>query len=486
MGKNGSWSASLCVMASLLLAACGPAREPVVVTEVVEIRETVVVEQSRIVEAEPREVTIVETVEVVVTAEPEPTEVSLSGQCCDDYRIGLYLLAPTTTNYWDYLGPGSSITNAYVLDGSAPSLYTLADVTFQFVPELAKDLVEPVDNGDGTWTVTVPMVEGAQWSDGQPITCHDLAFTFNACKDLKLTDNWPNNCTPSGLEASVDCPEDHTVRFTFHNQAPSLGTWQAGLALAPFLPRHFWADVVAEAYAYIDGLEEPAVEMPKGVDCTLEGMSEEDQAACQPYLAEWLPYSEAFRNARETLYQADASGAPSGGAYVTGKLEPGAIVRRTANEHYYFKGAEIVEYEDGTWLQILPDGTWRQLYGDAQGAETLRYTVGPHAPTVLFTTYGSADAAFLALAEGEVDYVLNPSETPRGIREMVEDRGEDIETYVSAAYGMAYLGFNLRQAPMSDYAFRQAVEIVLDKEFIIDAVLGGVAYPLYSTMPPGN
>jgi ABC-type transport system substrate-binding protein len=226
--------------------------------------------------------------------------------------------------------------------------------------------------------------------------------------------------------------------------------------------------------------------MPEGVDCTLEELGEEAQAACQPYLAEWDPYNAAFENARRTLYGADGLGAPSGGGYVTSKLEPGAFVQRTANEHYYFKGAEIVEYEDGTWRQILPDGTTRQLYGDAQGAETLRYTVGPHAPTVLFTTYGSADAAFLALAEGEVDYVLNPSETPRGIREMVEDRGEDIETYVSAAYGMAYLGFNLRQAPMSDYAFRQAVEIVLDKEFIIDAVLGGVAYPLYSTMPPGN
>jgi ABC-type transport system substrate-binding protein len=51
---------------------------------------------------------------------------------------------------------------------------------------------------------------------------------------------------------------------------------------------------------------------------------------------------------------------------------------------------------------------------------------------------------------------------------------------------MAYLGFNLRKFPMSDYAFRQAVEILIDKEFVIDRILGGTVFPLYSTMPPGN
>ncbi|MGD9148517.1 MAG: ABC transporter substrate-binding protein, partial [Anaerolineae bacterium] len=459
--------------------------ELVIVTEVVEIRETVVVEQTRIVEAEPKEVTVVETVEVVVTAEPEPTEVSLSGQCCDVYRIGLWD-APSTTNYWSYLGPDALVTNSYVLGGSAPSLYGLADVTFQFVPYLARDLIEPVDNGDGTWTITVPIVDGALWSDGQPITCHDLAFTFNTCKDLKLTINWPTQCKPNELEATVECPDDYNVRFTFLNQAPSLGTWQAGLALAPILPEHFWADAVADAYAFIEGLEEPTVEMPEGVDCRLEELSEEERTACQPYLAAWDPYNEAFENARRTLYGADGIGAPSGGGYVTDKLDPGAFVQRTANEQYYFKGAEIVEYEDGTWLQILPDGTRRQLYGDAQGAETLRYTVGPHAPKIILSVYGSQEAAFLALVEGDVDYVLNSAEIPRGIREMVEDRGEDIETYVNEQYGMYYLAFNLRKAPMSEPAFRQAVDILLDKEFIIDQVLGGIAYPLYSTMPPGN
>jgi ABC-type transport system substrate-binding protein len=134
----------------------------------------------------------VETVEVKVTATPGPTgtQKAASGDCCDVYRIALFE-DPTTTNYWNLLGPGSIAWNFYILEDQAASLYTLSDVTYQFVPHLAKEIVAPVDHGDGTWTITVPMVEDATWSDGQPIMAHDFVFTFNTCKDLVLTQSWP-------------------------------------------------------------------------------------------------------------------------------------------------------------------------------------------------------------------------------------------------------------------------------------------------------
>jgi peptide/nickel transport system substrate-binding protein len=39
---------------------------------------------------------------------------------------------------------------------------------------------------------------------------------------------------------------------------------------------------------------------------------------------------------------------------------------------------------------------------------------------------------------------------------------------------------------MSEYEFRQAFDIVLDKEFVVNQVLQGTVFPMYSTMPPGN
>jgi ABC-type transport system substrate-binding protein len=407
--------------------------------------------------------TVVETVVVEPTAAPEEEVTGEAGI----YKIALFE-DPRGVNFWAYYGPDSSVWTAYILSGSAPNLYDLADKTFAFVPELATDLPEIAQEGD-VWTITVNMVEGATWSDGEPITAEDVVFTQNTCKDLQLTHNWPDQCATAGLDITAEAVDEYTVKFTYP-EAPGLGTWNAGVALSPILPEHFWVDIVAEAYTYLEGVVEP----PEDDDCAVEEPSE----ACQAY-------NEAYANARRTLYEADASAAPSGGGYITDKLEPGAFAQRTSNPGYLFADAEVVEYEDGTWTLTLPDGTSWQVYGDATGEETLRFTKGPYAPNIIFSIYGSQDAAFLALADGEVDYVLNPLGLARGLKEQAM-KGEGIKTYTNADYGMYYLAFNMRKYPQSLPEFRQAFDIVLDKEFVTDKVLGGVVYPMYSAMPPGN
>lgn len=415
-----------------------------------------------------------ETIEVVVEG-----EVAAEGECCAPYRIALFE-EPVSLNFWNYLGPGSSVWTQYILAGNEAALFTLADVTFQFVPYLAKDIPVPVDNGDGTFTITVEMKEGPTWSDGEPITANDYAFTFNACKNLKLTQNWPNQCSPAGLEAEVVVVDDYTLDINFLNNAPSLGNWQAGLALAPILPEHFWAADYAEALVFVTDITAPEIDRPD--DCVIEDEEPADQATCD----EWAVYDEAYTNARRTLYEADATGSPVAGGYTTDKWEVGAFVQRNANDLFFGKDAVIVEYEDGTWMKISPDGeTIHQLYGDGSGEETLRYTVGPYSDNIIFSLYGSQDAAFLALSNGEVDYVINPLGLARGLKEKAL-QGEDVKVYTNADYGMYYMAFNLNKAPMNDYAFRQALDIVIDKDFVVNNVLAGVVFPMYSTMPPGN
>jgi len=458
------------IVVVFILASCVPVGTPTPETVI----QTVVV--TRVVEGESEEV--VRT--VVVTRGPED---EIVGECCDTYRIGIFE-DPVSLNYWDLLGPGASVWTSYVLSEYAPSLYTLSDKRFDFVPSLAKDLVEPVDNGDGTWRVTVEMVEDAVWSDGEPISAHDVVFTHNTCVNLKLTQNWPNTCKPLGLDVAAEALGDFTVEYTFSGK-PSLGTWNAGVALAPILPEHFWDDAVAEAYAFIEDVEEPNVELPEDVDCDSEDLGEAEQAACDEYTEAWDTYNQAFENARRTLYGADATGSPAFGGYTTDEMELGAFVQRSMNDNYYFEGVEIVEYDDGTWLRIMPDGTELQLYGEAEGEEILRFTSGPYAPNVVFSIYGSQDAAFLALANGEVDYVINPLGLSRGLREQAQ-AGEGINSYTNPAYDMFYLAFNMRKEPMSYHEFRQVFDMLIDKEFVIDDVLQGTVFPMYSTMPPGN
>jgi ABC-type transport system substrate-binding protein len=436
--------AGLLATVSMILAACAP--ETVVETVVVPGEEVVVKE--------------------TVIVEPEVEEgVVTEGECCDIYRIGIFE-DPVSLNYWNRLGPGSSVWTFYVTTGVADSLYTLSDQRFDFVPRLAKDFATVEQYGD-VWHVTVEMVENALWSDGEPITADDVVFTHNACKDLKLTSNWPNQCAPLGVDVTAEAVGDYTVKYTF-DKKPSLGTWQAGVAQAPILPQHFWADTVAESYDFIEGLVEPEE------DCTVEEPSE----AC-------VAYNEAYESARKTLYEADASGQPAAGGYITDRWELGAFVQRTANDNYFFKGAQVVEYDDGTWMMTLPDGTAWQAYGEGTGEKTLEFIGGPYAPNVIMSIYGSQDAAFLALADGEIDFVLNPLGLARGLREQAE-KGEGILSFTNADYGLFYLAFNMREYPQSLPGFRQAFDIVIDKEFVVNNVLAGVVFPMYSTMPPGN
>ena len=407
-------------------------------------------------------------------AQAGPAEVG--GECCDVYRIGIFE-DPLTTNFWNYYGPGSSVWTQYVIGDIAGSLYTLSDQRFDFVPNLATGLPpEPTQEGD-FYTIQVSMREDAVWSDGTPITAQDLVFTFDTCRDLQLTSNWPNSCRPEVID-HVEAVDDHTVKF-FFTAIPGLAQWQFGAAQGAILPMAFWEATVNEARAAIEGVTAPEAERP--ADCAASGLSAEETAAC----AAWETYDTAFNDARTLLYQADATGTPVAGKYETLKFEPGAFVERSANPGNVFAGARVEEYDDGTWVLTLTNGEVVQVYGEASGEKTLDFVSGPFSDNVVMSIYGSQDAAFLALANGEIDYVINPLSLARGLREQAES-GEGIDTFVNSDNGLFYLAFNMRREPYSMPEFRQAVELVIDKEFVANSVLQGTVTPTYSVVPPGN
>ena len=422
--------------------------------------------------------TIVETVVVTVEPTEKVEEVDETDSCCDVFKIGIYE-EPVSLNYWNYLGPGSSVWTRYVISNDAAHLFTISDHLFQFVPSLAKDIPTPVDNNDGTWSVTVEMVDDAYWSDGQLITAHDVTFTHNVCKDLQLTWYWPSFCTPDGAEIVVKALDDFTVEYTYLDQSPNIRNWQFGIAMAPILPATYWEDVAAQAYEIVQDVQTPTTERPEG--CNGSGITIEKEEQCNA----WAAFDEAYDLAREILFKAATEGQPVAGGYLLQEWQPGNMIRLTANENYYFKDATFIEYQDGAWKRILPDGQEITLYGPADTEESVRYKDGPYNPEVIFEIFGSQEAAFGALVAGDVDYVLNPIEIPRELKESI-DSGIDIHSYTNADYNMFYLAFNMLKYPMSEYEFRQVFDIILDKELIVRDVLGEVILPMYSTMPATN
>ena len=468
----------LLLVTGLVLAACQPqvieVEKEVVVTQVVREEVEVPVEVEKIVEVEVEVEKVVEKiVEVEVEAAPVE-EVAAGGECCDAYRIGIYE-DPITLNPWSYYGPDNSVWTGYAISNVMGSVFGYSSQRLDWIPGLAKGLpASAVEDGDA-WTVTAELLDNQTWSDGEAVDANDVAFTINTALDLDLTGNWVSAVKPDIL-TSVEALDDHSLKYTFNAQ-PGLSQWQFGVAFAPVLPEHFWGPVVAEASAFIADASKPEADKPE--DCEAD---DADADAC----AAWASYDEAFQNAREFLYKADATGQPFAGAYVTSKLEPGAFVQKDPNPNYPGAGTVETLYDGGGWVSEHADGTVQEAYGGETGDATLTVAEGPFAPNMVMSIYGSQDAAFLAMIDGDIDYVINPLGIARGLREKAAAGGEGLKTYTNQDNGLFYLAFNFRKPPMNDPAFRQAADIIIDKEFVVDSVLQGSVMPMYSVVPSGN
>jgi peptide/nickel transport system substrate-binding protein len=340
------------------------------------------------------------------------------------YRTGIFE-DTTTDNFWAYYGPDASTWNGYVIGSTKAALYGVDYPDLVISPSLAaEDFPEPVEE-DGKFTVTVPMKEGLVWSDGDDLTAEDVAFTVNTVKDLGLGGNW----LAAYPLASEDAPDTVGLESA---EAVDATTVKFTFNLRPGLG--IWPNSVGLAPVMAKHFWEEKVEAAKGSD---------DPAA--------------------TLYAESGAEDPSSGPYVFDESEEGAFARVVANENYNSSGREVSFESNG-------GGT---------------FTEGPYASEVVYSLYGGQDQAVLALKEGEIDFLFNPSGMQRGLREQVTG-DENLTAVTNAANGFRYLAFNMRRAPMSDLAFRKAVATMIDREFMASSVLQGAAIPLFTFTPQGN
>ena len=423
-----------------LLAACGddePTPTPVVVEKEV-IKEVIVPATPEVIEKEVvrqvvKEVELPVEKEVIVVVTPTPTPTATPTATPPPqpkvWRIGM----PediTTTNIWAFLGPDVTAFNLYVNLNRYPALYRLSDKRFDWVPSLADGFpTEFVQEGD-LWTTTVKLQEGAVWSDGEPITAEDVAFTISTALEPKLPGNWASHVDPASVD-HVEALGVSTLKYYFKS-IPGLARWQFRLSVQQFVAQHFWV---------------PLVEQAKQAGETVE----EQQAA---------------------LYAIVPEDEPTAGEMLFVKWEPGGLVEVRANDRYFFKDSTVTKYANGAYMEVGPSYTSGPWYGEAAGDVELEFTRGPYADSVIFSIYSSLDTLVLALRAGEIDSMLSPSGLQRDLQEQL--RGEpDISVLSNAPNSIHYLGFNVRRPPMDDQAFRQAVALLIDKEFITGTVLPG-------------
>jgi peptide/nickel transport system substrate-binding protein len=412
---------------------------------------------------------------------PKPTilpNVDENERCCDVFRIGIFE-EPESLNYWNYLGPGSSVWTGYIVSNDAGHLFELSDQFFQFVPSLAINIPTPQQTNTGTWEIVVEMVPDALWSDGIPLTAHDVVFTHTVCKDLQLNWYWEELCKPDGIEIDVIALSDYQVQYSFHDQAPTLKTWQYGIALAPILPQHFWKDIVSDANEMVQKVIRPVDGRPDY--CAALKITPVEQNLCD----DWEAYELAYELARQVLYTTAVQDYPVAGGYQLSEWLPGKRIRMAPNDNYYFRNAVITGYENGAWSRQLPNGIENILYGAPTDDPLWLYQDKAFNSALEYVIFGSQEAAIQALERGEVDFVLNPIRLSQTLIEQL--RGvETLIEIANSANDMFYLAFNTRTYPLSAYEFRQVFDILIDREWIISEILEDIVQPLYTSVPPNN
>lgn len=127
------------------------------------------------------------------------------------------------------------------------------DGTLELVPDCAQELVEGVENADGTVTYTYTLKDGLTWSDGQPVTAGDFLFAWNRAASVELgadygymfevvdgyNDIWADGAT-GDEKLNVEAPDDKTLVVTLTNAVPY---WNELLAFPTYFPVR--EDVVA-------------------------------------------------------------------------------------------------------------------------------------------------------------------------------------------------------------------------------------------------
>jgi peptide/nickel transport system substrate-binding protein len=359
------------------------------------------------------------------------------------------------TNVW-YLfdTPGASYWNYIVQAQFWPTLYSFSDQRWDWVPFIADGMPSEVVQEGEFYVGTAKVRQGVVWSNGEQVTAADVAFTAEVALAFRLQENWSGDYNPDYL-VKVEAVDELTAKFYF-NTAPGLAIWQYGALNATIVNKNYWEPKVADLLVQAKALD----------------------VANPDYAAQIAPLT-------EQLEALDNEGEPVYGAFNMRKWEVGAYIENVVNEVNAYNGLKVEEFVNGTYRESKADvGYEFTAYGDPTGDKSLDFTYGPYFDSAMYSIYDQ-DAAILALLNGDVDFILNPSGLPSGsLAQLRED--PSINIVENPQNGFRYIEFNQSRAYLGGdpgRALRQAIACQIDLNFLTGRVLNGSAIPVYTLVP---
>lgn len=312
------------------------------------------------------------------------------------------------------------------------------------IPWLARDW-ERID--EETLRVTL---RDATWHDGTPITASDVAFTYTFLRDTSMGETETAVPAPQFRGRSVTV-EDSTV-VDDSTVDLSIGTVNEAVAertlQVPVLPEHVWSELTGPAtiagFEFDEGTTEALVS------------NNEDPVGSGP------------------MRFVDSTAETS----VTFERNPDHFLLRGANTSTDAVGMETeMTGEDGG----TESATDSDESADVNAVEGIpdTYRGKPAFDRLEIEVVGSDVAAVQLVGDGFADATasnLGPDAVPRVGREA------DATLVSGRSAAFYHVGYNTRQAPLSNFQFRQILAALVDKATLVDDAFTGYARPAASTL----
>jgi len=368
-------------------------------------------------------------------------------------------------NVWALFDGENYSYNTYAVRAAYwPRLYGLSVPGHEFEILTADGPPGKVQQEGAFFTATVPVSYGLRWSDGNPFTAGDVAFTINTALAFELDFDW-GDYYASDLIDHAEATTPDSVRF-FFNRAPGIAAWQYGALQGPVVQQDFWSSRVAAAAALL-----PSEEARADIDALRIKIADLQAAVDRLYREAVYVQGEQARELQADLrrQQGNLDEASNDLAEAQGFLQSAMEDARQS----------LFEQDDAGEPLL---GSWLPVSGAGGGAADSTFTNVPNPDfprqaanfdRASYHAFATREAALQAMQAGKIDVLLEASPG------QIPDMGSDIE---SPTRSLRFLLLNTEAEGLADAALRRALACVIDQGEIA-ASLPGRASALTSAVP---
>jgi len=369
----------------------------------------------------------------------------------------------TDVNVWALFDAKGYSYNNYALRNEYwPRLYRLSIPGRQFEPMAASAIPSSVQQEGNFYTATVPLRSDLKWTDGNPFTADDVAFTVNTALSFQLGFDWRDFYNPDYLD-HAQAVDAHTIKF-FFKKPPNVGLWQYGALQGPVIQKAYWSPKIAATIKLLpaSGL------IPQIGALKLQVADLQNKVAVLNLKMTTTTMSaDELRQAQADLktQQGDLDKATNDLAKAVSNLDN---TLSAARQSLYVLG-HANEPTLGNWIPAgQQNGVW------VNKVNPLHPFGEPHFDRASYQVFPSEDDALTALVNGEMDSILEPDGLSLKWAKQFSGNSSII-VKASPTESLRFVIFNNGNSNIANPVLHQALACMIDQQNLSN--LEGQAVP---------